>query len=167
MGPAPFWAKESKSEYSTINARAETVAEKPTFQDPFKRRRCLVPASGFYEWRAEPGQKGKQPYHFSRADGAPLTMAGLWDRWQKGDKPALETFTIIVTSANEQVKPYHHRMPVILDADHFDMWLEGDSTMLEPMMDPWSGELDIQPVSRAVNNPKNDKPDLLESVSTA
>ncbi len=164
-GLVPSWSKEPKAEYSTINARSETVATKPTYREAFRRRRCLVPASGFYEWRAEPGAKGKQPYYFRRADGEPMTFAGLWERWQKGEAPALETFTIIVTSASEQVQPFHHRMPVILQTDQFDAWLEGDPQILEPMLAPFAGALAIDPVSRAVNDPRNDGPELIATAA--
>ena len=162
-GLVPFWSKEPASGYSTINARAETVMTKPTYREPFRRRRCIVPASGFYEWRVEPGSKGKQPYHFRRADGEPMSFAGLWDRWQKGDAEPIESFTIIVGGAPPSIAPYHDRSPVILEPDWFDMWLDPatDPKMLGPMLAPYDGALTIEPVSKAVNNPWNDYPELL------
>lgn len=137
----PPWLDEPKSAYSMINARAETVATKPAFRTAFRRRRCIVPACGFYEWRAEPGSKGKQPYRFSRPDGEPLSFAGLWERWQKGNAPAVESFTIIVGEANEQVRPFHDRMPIILEPEHFDAWLDPqmEARLLEPLLAPYRG----------------------------
>lgn len=161
-GLVPFWAKEAKVGYSMINARAETVASKPAYREAFRRRRCLVPASGFYEWRAE-GSGPKQPYHFCCAEGGPMTFAGLWERWEKGAEP-LETFTIVVGPANDQVRPYHDRMPAILDPAQWDAWLDPASPAdaLQALLQPYPGALTIQPVSRAVNNPRNDAPTLLE-----
>ena len=101
-GLVPFWAKDEKIGYSTINARAETVRTKPAFREAFKRGRCIVPASGFYEWRAE-GGKGKQPYSFRRGDGEPLSMAGLWERWQKGDALAVEKSYKLSLQSHENV----------------------------------------------------------------
>ncbi len=106
-GLVPFWSKEPASGYSTINARAETVTTKPTYREPFKRRRCIIPASGFYEWRVEPGSKGKQPYHFRRADGEPMSFAGLWDRWQKGDAEPIESSR---SSSAPLPRPSRHTM---------------------------------------------------------
>ena len=166
-GLVPFWSKEPDAGYSTINARAETVATKPAFREPFERRRCIVPASGFYEWRAEPGAKGKQPYHFRRADGAPMSFAGLWDRWRNGESEPIESFTIIVGAAPASVAPYHDRAPVILEPNWFDMWLDPatDRRLLGPMLEPYEGALVIEPVSKAVNNPRNDGPELLPATA--
>ncbi len=167
-GLVPFWFKEPDAGYSTINARAETVATKPTFREPFNRRRCIVPASGFYEWRAEPGSKGKQPYHFRRADGEPMSFAGLWDRWQKGEAEAVESFTIIVGVAPPTIAPYHDRAPVILEPEWFDAWLDPatDPKMLEPMLASFEGAVVIEPVSKAVNNPRNDYAELITPVQS-
>ena len=121
-----------------------------------------MPASGFYEWRAE-GGKGKQPYCFRRADGEPLSLAGLWERWQRGDAPAIESFTVICSAANKTMKPYHDRMPVILSGDEIDLWLspKADPATLESLLRPYTGELAIDRISKAVNNPRNDTPDIL------
>lgn len=164
-GLVPFWAKEAKIGYSMINARAETVATKPSFREAFRQRRCLVPASGFYEWRAE-GKGPKQPYHFCCANGGPMTFAGLWERWRQPDRAQLETFAIIVGPANDQVGPYHERMPVILEPDHFDTWLDPKAPRpaVEALLQPYTGTLSIQPVSRAVNSPRNDGPELLDAM---
>jgi putative SOS response-associated peptidase YedK len=165
-GLVPFWSKDPKIAYSTINARAETVAEKPAFREAYQRRRCLVPTSGFFEWR-EDGTKAQQPYHFTRADGRPLTLAGLWERWRKGDAPPLETFTIIVGRPTPQVEQYHDRAPIILEPEDFDVWLDHDvgSQALTPLLQPWRGEFAIAAVSKAVNSVKNDGPELLATSS--
>lgn len=160
-GLIPFWAKDEKIGYRTINARAETVAEKPAFRAAFRRRRCLVPASGFYEWTK--GAAGKQPWHFTLEDGAPMSFAGLWERWEPDDGADLETFTIIVTEANDSVRPYHHRMPVILAPASWDPWLDHEAPVddVRPFLRPYDGKLYGQRVSRDVNNVANDGPDLL------
>jgi putative SOS response-associated peptidase YedK len=160
-GLIPHWAKDIKIGYSTINARAETVATKPAFREAFKRRRCLVPATGYYEWRAEGG--GKQPYHFVLGDGDPLTFAGLWERWDKGQEP-VESFTIIVTAANDLAKPIHDRMPVILDPADWDAWLDVEHTSpadAQGLLKPYPAvRMRAIPVDRRVNSPKNDDSEL-------
>jgi putative SOS response-associated peptidase YedK len=110
-GLVPSWSKEPKSSYSLINARAETVAEKPAYRAPFRRRRCLIPANGFYEWKQKGGRK--QPYHIRMKDGEPFAFAGLWERWE-GDGQVIESCSIIATEANNVVRLIHDRMPVIL-----------------------------------------------------
>lgn len=117
-GLIPHWAKEAKSEYSTINARAETVAEKPTFRAAFRRRRCLIPADGFFEWSPTPDGTGKQPWYVTRKDGGLFAFAGLLERWEPADGmegQAVDSCTIIVTEANDLLRRIHDRMPVILD----------------------------------------------------
>ena len=147
-----------------INARSETVAEKPAFRRAFASRRCVVPASAFFEWEATP--EGKQPYAFAQAEGGLLALAGLWERWEKGPEP-VETFTIITTAANELLGRIHDRMPVILDPDGVETWLDQETSaqelggLLVPMAD---GLLDCHQVSRKVNSPKNNSPDLLNPV---
>ena len=162
-GLIPAWAKDSKIAYSTINARAETVAEKPAFRQALKQRRCLVLADGFYEWKSEAG--GKQPYLFTRSDAKPMAFAGLWERWEKGPEP-IESFTIIVTDANDTVRAVHDRMPVILAPEHFDMWLDSDRhgpADVIALLKPFSAEpMSLEPVSRALNSPKNEGPEVLE-----
>jgi putative SOS response-associated peptidase YedK len=162
-GLVPFWSKEAKPGYSTINARADTVASKSAFREAYKRRRCVVPASGFYEWREEAGSKGKQPYHFRHLLGGPMSFAGLWERWQKEDAPPHETFSIVVCAASPQMRPYHDRMPVILTGHGIDSWLDplSDPKSLAPLLVPFTGPLEIDSVSKAVNNPRNDSPALL------
>jgi putative SOS response-associated peptidase YedK len=118
--------------------RGETLAEKPTFRSAFKRRRCLIPADGFYEWKAV-GKK-KQPYHFHMQDGSPFAFAGLWESWRQGGDEETESFTIVTTAANELLAEYHDRMPVILHPDDYDLWLAPkvtDRDRLEPLLAPY------------------------------
>jgi len=162
-GLVPFWAEEPKTGYSTINARAETVATKRAFRSAFKTRRCIVPASGFYEWRAEPGSKGKQPYHITRVDGEPMSFAGLWEHWQKGDAPAVRTFTTIVGDAHPDVAPIHDRCPIILERKQFKPWLDPRTSPAEAtaMLLCYAGRLNVEAVSKAVSNARNDYPELV------
>ncbi len=161
-GLVPFWAEESSIGSRMINARSETAPEKPSFRNAFKKRRLLIPASGFYEWKKE--QDGKQPYYVCREDGNPFAFAGLWERWDKGDKP-LETCTILTTEPNALLAPIHNRMPVILSPASFDHWLDpqADPAGLRELLQPYPpGELKSYPVSRQVNKPSNDNPDLVK-----
>ena len=121
-----WWKKRAKDTPSTFNARAETVAEKPMFGAAFKRRRCLIPASGYYEWHTTPA--GKQPYYFTARDGSPLTIAGLWDEWRDTETgEPLKACTMIITAANDFVGKVHDRMPVLLKPNEFDRWLAGNA----------------------------------------
>lgn len=167
-GLVPSWAKEIKLGYKMINARAETVASRPSFRDAFRRRRCLVPADGFYEWRTENG--ARQPYLITVGDGEPFAMAGLWEQWTatedgggvaKGE--TVQSYTIITTSANDRIAQLHHRMPVILEANDWDAWLEGpaDTGLLKSL---GSDRTNFRKVSRNVNNARNDAPELIEAV---
>lgn len=161
-GLVPHWSKEPRSEYSTINARAETVAVKPAFRDAFRRRRCLVPADGFYEWQKR--GTAKQPWYIHRRDRRPFAFAGLWERWE-GDGDALETCAIIVTEANALMRPIHERMPVILHPRDYRLWLDPHSpreALLPLLVACADGELVAEPVSSRVNNPRNDGPELIE-----
>jgi putative SOS response-associated peptidase YedK len=166
-GLVPAWSKGPDHRYSMINARAESVSEKPAYRSAFKHRRCLIPAEGFYEWRADAG--GKVPYLIRRQDGAPFAMAGLWERWRGDDGAALESCTIIVTEANALVRGIHDRMPVILGPAYYEAWLDPGNPDLDGLRgllrpadpDPWT----LHPVSRRVNSPRNDTPDLVESVA--
>lgn len=160
-GLIPYWARDEKIGYSTINARAETVADKPAFKEAFRHRRCIVPASGFIEW--ESTGKKKLPYHFRRPDHLPLSLAGLWERWTKGGEP-VETFTIIVTEANDLVRPMHDRMPVVLADGDIDRWLDPEASPeeLQAMLRPADGGVLMKErVSTRVNNVKNDDPACL------
>jgi len=122
-GLVPFWAKDAKFGYSTINARAEEAASKPAFREALKKRRCLVPADAFYEWM-KPNAKLKIPYAIALTRGEPCAMAGLWESWRAPEGPPLETFTILTTDPNEVTEPFHNRMPVILEPKDYDRWLE-------------------------------------------
>jgi putative SOS response-associated peptidase YedK len=160
-GLIPFWSKDAKIAYRTINARAETIATAPAFRAAFKKRRCLVPASGFYEWKKLDGDK--QPYFIGLRDGAPLAFAGLWERWDKGEAP-VETFTIITGEPNSLVAGLHDRMPVILDPDDYDAWLTAaDTAIPQALLQPFPSQLmTAYPVSKRVNNARNDDPAMME-----
>jgi len=164
-GVIPAWAKDEKIAYKTINARAETVATAPAFRAAFRKRRCLVPASGFYEWKKlEDG--GKQPYLIQMRDGSPFSFAGLWERWEKGEAP-VETFTIITGEPNSLAAEIHNRMPVILDRDDYDAWLTATDTAIpQAMLQPFPAQLMTAfPVSKRVNSPKNDDAELITPAS--
>ncbi|MCU0290522.1 MAG: SOS response-associated peptidase [Thermoanaerobaculaceae bacterium] len=157
-GLVPSWAKDEAIGSKLINARAETVAEKPAFRAALRARRCLVLADGFYEWQPAGGRK--QPWYFRAADGRPFAFAGLWERWQPAAGEAVESCTIITTEANDLVRPVHERMPVILPLDVLDRWLGGGSTdALQALLRPApEGFLEAYPVSLRVNSPSNDDP---------
>lgn len=161
-GLVPFWAKEASIGNRLINARSETVPEKPSYRQAFKRRRCLILATGFYEWRAADG--GKIP-HFISLDGQPpFAMAGLWEVWDKGDEP-LRTCTIITVPAAEQLLHVHHRMPLILTGQRAARWVAQatDAATLTGLMQRRSADDLVEwPVSRVVNNPANQGPELIE-----
>ncbi|SUS08727.1 putative SOS response-associated peptidase [uncultured Defluviicoccus sp.] len=163
-GLVPFWARDLKGGAKMINARAETIAERPAFRDAFQRRRCLVAADGFYEW--EKTQAGKQPCRITVADCRPFAFAGLWERWRSSEGEAIESFTIIVTAANEQVRPLHDRMPMMLDVGQFGPWLDGGSGIkqLHALLRPYAGELTIRAVSTRVNSVANDDPGCIEPI---
>ncbi len=162
-GLVPHWSKEENPKYSTINARAETVAEKPTYREAFKRMRCLIPATGFYEWTPRDGQK--VPHHIRLAEGGLFAFAGLWDHWGKGDE-GFDSCSIIVTSANQTMRPIHDRMPVILNVSQYNTWLNTrhyNRAQLDALLAPYVGPLEIYPVSRHVNSPRHDDPQCVES----
>jgi putative SOS response-associated peptidase YedK len=165
-GLIPFWAKDPKIGSRMINARSETAAEKPSFRAAFKYRRCIVPVDGFFEWRKEGG--GKQPYLIGLDSGEVFGIAGLWEHWEQ-EGSVIESCTLLTTDANEFLAPLHHRMPVILDPQDYDEWLDpsvqkGD-TLLH-LMRPFSNEqMRAVAVSRIVNNPRNDEPGCVEPVT--
>lgn len=168
-GLVPAWAKDIKfGGYSTINARAETVATKPAFRAAFRHRRCLIPASGFYEWQVRPDAKTKQPWFIAHKDGEPLAFAGLWERWQDPVGMALDSCTILVTAGNELMRPIHDRMPVILDDARWEAWLDpaADPAALQALLQPYPAEaMTAWPVSLRVNHPRHDGPDCRERLS--
>jgi putative SOS response-associated peptidase YedK len=159
------WAKDMK--IAPINARSETAAEKPTFRHAMKKRRCLIPGSGFYEWQAK-GTKHKQPFCFRLNDDKPFAFAGLWERWH-GPEGDVESCCILTTDANDLVRPVHDRMPVILDRRHFEQWLdpdEQDAEALTPMLRPYPAEsMRAYPVGPLVNRPRNDDARCLEPLA--
>jgi putative SOS response-associated peptidase YedK len=166
-GLVPSWAKDPSIGNRMINARGETVAEKPSFRSAFRHRRCLVPASGFYEWQKMTGSR-KQPWHIHRPDDAPLAFAGIWEHWEAEDGSVLQTCAIITTDANSQMAPIHHRMPVILDPPDFPAWLDpqhDDHDQLQRLLQPCPDEtLVADPIDTWVNRPANDGPDCLRPV---
>ena len=159
-GLVPFWAKDASIGNRMINARAETVAEKPAFRAAFRRRRCLVLADGFYEWKKEGA--GKTPYLISLASGEPFALAGLWEHWQaKETDETIDSATLITTEASSFMQQLHHRMPVIMQPATAERWLAGDDDVLDeiaaagPRLKAW-------PVDRRVNNARNEGEELIE-----
>ena len=164
-GLVPFWAKDPAIGNRMINARAETVAEKPSFRAAYRDRRCLILADGFYEWHTEGGVK--IPYFISLASGEPFAFAGLWEHWQSKDSDeSLQTATIVTTAANDFLSQLHNRMPVVLDPESGGHWLAGDMGMLEKAVAN-SPDFRAWPVDRKVNNARNDTPDLIDAAGAA
>jgi putative SOS response-associated peptidase YedK len=163
-GLIPFWARDPKFGYSTINARAEEVLLKPAFREAFKQRRCLVPADAFYEWQSV-DQKTKRPFAIALRSGTPCAFAGLWETWKSGRDQPLESFTIITTDPNEVVEPLHDRMPVIVEPGDYARWLAASDPEQPPidLLRPFPAEkMRAWPVSNRVGNVRNDDPALLE-----
>ena len=162
-GLVPFWAKDPSIGSRMINARAETLAEKPAFRAALKKRRCLVLADGFYEWQKTP--TGKQPMRITRASGEPFAMAGLWETWDAPDGSLLRTFTIVTGEPNELVAAIHNRMPTILLPEHEALWLDNaaEPAIWLDILRPYPAErMAAYPVSRRVNHVANDDPGLVE-----
>ncbi len=163
-GLVPFWAKDAKFGFSTINARAEDAAAKPAFREALKRRRCLVPADAFYEWkRLDP--KTKQPYAFGLRSGDPYAFAGLWERWKPKEGPVLETFTILTTDPNELAGVFHDRMPVMVEPRDYKRWMEAGDPSRPPvdLMRPYDAEkMRAWPVHMRVGNVRNNDEQLLD-----
>lgn len=170
-GLIPSWSKDLSMGTRMINARAETVDEKPSFRAAFKRRRCIIPASGFYEWMKQGG--GKQPYYITSATGEILGFAGLWESWGGPGGEQIESCTILTTDANEEIARLHNRMPVILAPEDYDEWLGtgGDATpahlsQLKHLFRPFPNEgLALYPVSTYVNSPRNEGKECIERLS--
>jgi putative SOS response-associated peptidase YedK len=162
-GLIPPWADDPAIGNRLINARSETVASRRAFRHAFEKRRCLVVADGFFEWKREGRQK--QPYYITLADQRPLAFAGLWERWQR-DSCTIESCTILTTGANDLLRPLHDRMPVILPPGTFDAWLDADvqdPQALEGLMQPFPAEqMQAHPVSPLVNKTENDRPECIE-----
>jgi putative SOS response-associated peptidase YedK len=173
-GLIPFWAKDPKIGARMINARSETVAEKPAFRAAFRRRRCLVLADGFYEWKKI--ERGKQPFYIRLQDGRPFAFAGLWEHWKAPKDPAdtsgagqgatVQSCTLLTTEPNDLIRPLHNRMPVILHPGNYDLWLDPEVEQIErlrPLLGAYPPEeMEAYPVSRFVNKPGNDDPRCIE-----
>ena len=164
-GLIPSWAKDPKIGNRMINARAETVAEKPSFRAAYRRRRCLVLADGFYEWRKEPGQRAKTPMYIRLRSGQPFAFAGLWETWRAPDDQTILSCNIITTTPNALVERIHNRMPVILEPQAYDLWLDPTEQSPEQLgvwLKPYpAAQMTAYPVSRLVNSPSNDSPDCI------
>ncbi len=169
-GLIPFWAKDPGIGVKTINAVSETAAEKPAFREAMQRRRCLVPADGFYEW-ARTGPKEKQPYNFGMADDSMFAFAGLWDRWRDPAGKDVLSCTILTTRPNALTVNVHDRMPVILRREDYDLWLDPGITNpanLADLLAPFDPRLMKKyPVSQRVNSVKNDDPQCAEEIQSA
>jgi putative SOS response-associated peptidase YedK len=163
-GLIPSWAKDTSMGARLINARAETVEEKPSFRQAFKQRRCIIPADGFYEWRREGGKK--QPFFFRMRDERPFGFAGLWERWEGEAGEAINSCTILTTEANEVLRPVHERMPVILHPDDYELWLDADARkrdLVKELLRPYAAEEMLgYPVSATINSPRNQGANLVE-----
>lgn len=164
-GLVPFWAKDPSIGNRMINARSETVAEKPSFRNAYRKRRCLVLADGFYEWHREGDVK--IPYFISLADGKPFAFAGLWEHWNSKDSDeSLQTTTIVTAAANDFLAQVHHRMPVVLEPENARRWLDGDANLLEEVTSA-APSFRAWPVDRKVNNARNESPDLVDPAGDA
>lgn len=165
-GLIPFWSKTADTGWKLANARSETAHEKPAFRGPMRHHRCLIPASGFYEWKDNNGVK--QPFYFTRKDRQPLVFVGLWEHWQSPDGSEIESCTILTREANGVVASIHDRMPVTLDRPHFDRWL--DTTQQRPaelrdlLQSPLADALECWPVATRVNRTVGDDPEMIEPV---
>ncbi len=168
-GLIPSWAKDPEIGNRLINARSETLAEKPSFRTAYRRRRCLVLADGFYEWQLNPDGKTKTPVFIRLKSGAPFAFAGLWEIWMHPDGSEVRSTTIITTKPNQLMQPIHNRMPVILPPDTYEKWLdpsEQGPESLNALLQPYSDtEMTAYLVSRLVNNPKNDVPECINPAS--
>ena len=167
-GLVPAWAKDARIGLNTINARAEEAATKPAFRAALKKRRCLVPADAYYEWR-QTGAKTKQPYAIALASGEPIAFAGLWESWRDAGGDALETFTILTTAANERLASIHDCMPVIVERKDYDRWLDADEKAAPhaDLLHPYAAnQVRAWPVSDRVGNIRNNDASLLYPVDT-
>ncbi len=164
-GLIPSWSKDPTIAHKLINARGETIGEKPSFRGGFKYKRCLIIADGFYEWKVDPGSKTKTPHYIYMKDRHPFAIAGLWDEWHSPDGGSLKTCTIITITPNELMESIHNRMPVILDAKDYAEWLDPAPRApesLQHLIKPFSaGSMSAYPVSTFVNSPANDRAELV------
>ena len=168
-GLIPSWAKDPTIGNRMINARSEILSQKPLFRTAYRRWRCLILADGYYEWRKEPGGSVKTPFYIRMASEKPFAFAGLWEQWQPSrDADAVLSCTILTCPPNEMLEQIHHRMPVILDYDAYDLWLEPNNqppAELNHLLKPYpADEIEAYPVSRLVNKPQNDTPACIQPV---
>ena len=164
-GLVPPWARDLKMGARMINARSETVHEKPAFRSAFRRRRCVIPVNGWFEWRREGGEK--QPYWIRRENAEVFSLAGLWECWGKGEEP-VETFTVLTTAVSPALADIHHRQPVIVEDGDVDEWLNpvtSSERLIAMARAACEGPFDRWPVGRAVNNPRNNAPELIQPVA--
>jgi putative SOS response-associated peptidase YedK len=166
-GLVPFWAKDISIGSRMINARAETVSQKPSFRNAFKKRRCLIPADGFYEWKGEKGNK--QPYYVSIPTGEPFAFAGLWETWtEKDEESVYKSCTIITTAASESIREIHHRMPVILNPEAYEKWIDFDIHNPKELQliinEGIIHDMNFYPVSKLVNSVKNNDPNCIKPI---
>jgi putative SOS response-associated peptidase YedK len=168
-GLIPSWSKDEKIANRLINARAESLNEKPMFKTLFQKRRCLIPVDGFYEWKK--AERFKQPMRILMKDNSPFALAGLWDRWIAPDGDTVDSFTIITTDANDLIKPIHNRMPVILAPEDYLIWLDpdiSDTKILNRVLKPFpSDKMRLYAVSRIVNSPEIDSPECIKPVNSS
>jgi len=162
-GLIPFWAKNPSTGYKMINAKAETIDERPAYRNAFKKRRCLVPADGFYEWKRD---ENKIPYRIVLKNGDPFAMAGIWEKWVSSDGEIIHSFSIITTEPNELMAPIHDRMPVILLPENEKKWLdEPNEEVLKGLLKPYPSDLmKAFAISKLVNSPKNDTPEIIKPI---
>lgn len=167
-GLIPGWAKDARIASQTINARAESVAEKPSFRQAYRKRRCLVPQSGYFEWIGE--GKEKQPFAVVPKHGPLFVAAGLWEQWRAPDaapeQAPIETFTILTCAASDEIAPLHDRMPVLLGLSDWRFWLEAPAEALDPLLCPAPDDTAVYyPVAKAIGSPRNNRPELIEPVA--
>lgn len=162
-GLIPFWAKDKSIGYKMINARGETISDKPAYKNAFKSRRCLIPADAFYEWKKPEGNKVKIPYRIFIPGQAVFSMAGIWEQWKNPEGKIIRSFSIVTTSPNELMAEIHDRMPVILPAEDEKLWLESDDlSVLQELIKPFPArEMDAYRISSLVNSPKNNSPEII------
>ena len=158
----PFWSKDGAVRFNTANAKGETVGEKPAYRGPWRRgMRCLIPAHGYYEWQAVPGQRTKQPYHIGMPENELFVFGGLWDRWRDNEGNEVDSCTIITTEPNPSLQHIHPRMPLIIAPDHYTDWLSQPVADAAQLIKPYPGAVSVYPVSTYVNNPNNNDPQCL------
>ena len=162
-GLIPSWARDIAMGARMINARSETVFDKPAFRAAIRRRRCIVPADGFYEWDGKKGER--QPYYIAMADGKPFGMAAIWEIWESGEGDYIESCALLTTSANSLIESFHPRMPVILDPGNWELWLDptgGERAALEKLFVSYPADkMAVYPVGHDVDNPRNDGEQLI------